>query len=841
MTLLADIAADARYAVRSLRREPTFCAGVILTFALAIGANAAMFGLVERLMLAAPPGIHDAARVVRLELGFAVDDGQTYRMSTTSYPTFRLVATQTAAFNDVAAVSPDTMTLGQGADLTEVSVVRATGRYFAVLGVQPARGRFFGPADDAVPDGNPVVVLGHAYWQRRFAGDANVLGTQLVIDDVGYTVIGVAPRDFNGDALAPVDLYIPLSAAMRARGAGWWSERHTNVVAVLARLREGVSARVAESMVTTALRSDPEAYSGERLATVSFQSLLPGKSARSTEQGRIALWLSGVSLVVLLIATANVGTLLLLRAARRRRELAVRVALGAGRARLARQSVVESVLLAVIGGVIGLVLARWFADVVRVTLLPNLAPTDRVVDSTVLSVSILASVGAGIIAGLSPLAHLGTRKLAAELRSGSGHGASGRFLFQNALVALQVALSALLVVGSGLFVRSLQRVQSQDLGFSTSRLLHVTLDIHGTLPALERDAIHERAAQHVATLPGVTGATLVEGMPFSSHHIPPISVPGVPNLAQTGRQLPIMYAATPAYLDMMGVVLRDGRRFTAQDERAAPLVVLVNETMARTLWPGQSALGKCVRAGYPAQFDPDNDDPMSMAEHAPCRTVVGVVKDSRARSLRLEGSEDKLMQYYVPFAQIPAPPFPNFARAHGILVRTAKDPAELASAVQRAIQSTSTVGVYAHVRPYQELIDPQLRSWRLGATLFTVFGLLALGIASVGLFGVISYLVAQRTQEIGVRLALGGSGGAVARLVVRDAARMAAIGVAAGLILAIVCAPLVQSMLFQTSARNPATMLAAAVVLLVVAVAAAAIPAWRASRVSPMTALRADL
>jgi putative ABC transport system permease protein len=260
--------------------------------------------------------------------------------------------------------------------------------------------------------------------------------------------------------------------------------------------------------------------------------------------------------------------------------------------------------------------------------------------------------------------------------------------------------------------------------------------------------------------------------------------------------------------------------------------------MARTMWPGQSALGKCVKAGN-AGFS-ELGDPMAAAAFLPCREVVGIVRDSRARSLRTEGDEARLMQYYVPIGQTPAAPFPDVPTIHGILVRTAGDPERMVAPVQRMIQSTSSLPVYARVSPYQALIDPQLRSWRLGAMLFSAFGLVALGIATVGLFAVVSYLVSQRTQEIGVRLALGGSGGRVARLVVRDAVRMASVGGVVGLAIALAGGSVVQSMLFATSAREPAVMMTAGLVMLAVTVAAAAIPAWRAGRVSPMTVLRGD-
>jgi hypothetical protein len=299
-----------------------------------------------------------------------------------------------------------------------------------------------------------------------------------------------------------------------------------------------------------------------------------------------------------------------------------------------------------------------------------------------------------------------------------------------------------------------------------------------------------------------------------------------------------MYGATPQYLDMMGVVLRQGRLFNERDGAGTPLVVLVNETMARVVWPGQDAIGKCVRAGNGPTLD--DPDPFLTAASLPCREVVGVVRDSRARSLRGEGNEARLMQYYVPFAQLPAPPVAGYAAVHGILVRTEGEPERLAAAVQRLIQGTSALPVYARVRPYQALLDPQLRSWRIGATLFSVFGALALGIAALGVFAVVSYLVTQRTQEMGVRLALGGSSASVAGLVVRDALRMAGAGAAVGIAMAMAGAPIVQSMLFQTSAREASIMLGAAAALIAVTLGAAVVPAWRASRVSPMTVLRTD-
>ena len=833
MSLLADI----RYALRTFRREPTFVAGIVLTFGLVIGTNAAMFGLVRRLMLAAPPGVQDAEHVVRVATTLTVSDGSVFTMETTAYPVFRDLAALDHAFDAVAAVSTDSVTTGEGSDLAEVPAVKASGQYFAALGVKPAAGRLFGPSEDALPNGNDVVVLGHAFWQRRFAGEPSAVGQQLLVDGQRLTIIGVTPRGFNGTDLAPVDLFIPLTTAMRHRAPGWWSDSRIRMVSIVAHLRKGVGVTEAEALALQTLRETLAADGTESLTAVPLESVMPAHASRSTPQARIALWLTGVSTVVLLIATANVGTLLLLRAAKRRREAAVRLSLGARLLHLARQSVVESLLLSLVGCALGLVLAHWIGTLVRVTLLPNVATTEFN-EPRVLVASVAVACVTGLLASLGPIAQLTTRNLSLELRAGGGYGASGRVAYRHALVAVQVAMSVVLLIGAGLFVRSLERVESQDLGFSTARLIHVTLDFRAPAPGREQDRALAEAAQRIASVPGVTGVTVVQGMPFSSHNIPPIHVPGYTMPSPAAQQLPIMYAATPAYLDMMGVRLREGRLFTRGDTTGTPLVVLVNETMARTMWPGGSPIGGCVQAGH--VNDPMLGDPMSVAAFLPCRTVVGVVRDSRARSLRTEGNEARLMQYYVPLGQAPAAPFPNIPEYHGILVRTAGEPERWVTPIQRIIQSTSSRPVYARVSPYQSLIDPQLRSWRLGATLFSAFGLLALTIAAVGLFAVVSYVVTQRTREIGVRLALGGSAAAVAGVVVRDAVKMAAVGGVAGIAIALVAAPLVQSMLFETSAREPAVLVGAAIVLLMVTVSAGAVPAWRAGRVSPMVVMRTD-
>lgn len=834
--MLDGLRRELSYTIRTLRREPTFVAGVVGTFALAIGANAAMLGLVTRLMLSPPPGIRDPESVGRVRIERTDRDGESFAMTTTSYPVFSILEQQ-RGFAMVGASRPDTMTVGRDAELTQAGVLQVSGKYFGTLGATASVGRLIGPADDELPLGNPVVVLSHAYWQRRFTGDPAIVGKTTIVDDQSFTVIGIAAPGFNGDGLAPVDLFIPLSAGMRNRGFGWWMNRRMNVVQIVVRLAPGATPEAAANVASGALR---EIDAGDVKTAITFESIVPGKTSRQSAQAKIALWLSGVSLIVLLIATANIGTLLLLRAARRRRDLAVRVAMGASPRDLGRQMLLESVLLALMGAAAGVLISRWFDGVVRATLLPNLARAETFIDIRVLATSIVAATVVGMLAAVSPLAQLGRRNLSNDLRAGGGGAASGQLSLQRILIGVQIALCTVLLVGAGLFVRSLDRVRSQDLGFSTSGLLHITLDYQGKLSGRERDQAHRDLVARVLRLDGVRAASIVQAMPFGNFHVPPISIPGVPASKWMDEQPPYLYGATPAYLAMMRVTAVRGRLFTDADESGSQLVVLVNESFARAAWPNESAIGKCVQAGHGPSTTGANFQ--TAAEGLPCRTVVGVVRDSRARSLRTDGNETRFMQYYVPFSQIPPPPsfVTDPSSVSGLLVQVTGDEDRAASLVQRTIQTTSVTPVFARVRSYQDIIDPQLRSWRLGAVLFSVFSALALGIAAVGIFGVVSYLIAQRTAEIGVRLALGATRAAVSGMVVRDAVRLVTIGLGIGGVAAIAAAPLVRDLLFQTSPWEPANFGRAVFVLVSVTVLAALWPAWRASRVDPIIALRSD-
>ena len=759
------------------------------------------------------------------------DDGETYVATTTSYPAFLAVHDRVPAFAGVAATRGDTLTLdavpmrpGSPVSVSHRISSRRSAPHHSLA--EPSA-----PAMMAAPDGSPVVVLSNAFWRTQFNADPAVIGRRIVIEEVGATIVGVARTNFHGDGTSSVDVFVPLSFLMRSSNGPWRTTTGMNVVSIVAHLRPNATVAAAEGMSTASL-VPLFADRTDHAPRVQLEPVVPGRSARQSTQGRIALWLSAVAFIVLLIALANVATLLLLRAARRRREIAVRLALGASRGRLARQLLTESLILSGVGAAAGLTLARWLADFIRATLLPTLSRSDQFLDRPVLLMSLAAAVVAGMVGGLAPLVQSFHDASASDLRTGSGAGSVHGSTMQRMLVGVQVALCTVLVVGAGLFVRSLQRLQAQDLGMTTSHLLIARLDFRGNPEGFERDFIYSDEARRLATMPGVTGVTVVESFPFGNHHVPPISVPGRAAAPTIGGQLPFMYGATPEYLAMLGVRLRQGRVFTAADRHGSSLVVLVNETMARTVWPGESALGKCIRIGY------GGDESPVASQSLPCREIVGVVADSRARSLVPTGHEAELMQYYVPFGQLPPTPMPDAPQISALLLRVSGDVDHMATRVQQTIQATAPA--YAQVRPYDDLMEPQRRPWRLGATLFTTFGVLALCIAAAGLFGVVSYAVTQRTKEIGVRLALGGGPLTVARLVVGQALRMVAIGLGAGICASLAIGPVAASLLFETSPHDLSVATVSVATLVVVALAAAALPAWRAARVSPLIALRDD-
>ena len=797
-----------------------------------------MFGLLNRLLLSPPPYVRDPDQVVHLLLGQSVGGSQ-FMMPTTSYPTFTDLR-DVPSFEHLAATTTGPVILGRGADATAIAGAKVSGSYFQLLGAQPLLGRFFGEEEDLPPSGLQVAVLSHPFWREQLGGDPKTLGREIVLDGAPFVVIGVAPPGFTGDGVEPVDVWIPLNSGLRGLPADWRENRDMNLVSLVARLKDGISPSAAREGATGAYQRGLETgRPGDASGEISFLPLIAGRGPDGiSDEGRIVLWLGGVALAVFLIAVANVTNLLLLRAAQRQSEVAVRLALGMSRGRLIRQWVTESLLLAFVAGVVGLLVAHWGEDLTRLTLIPGMAPSEALVQPQVFALTALAVLAAGLFAGLLPALQAGKRtpSLAPQLNPGTQARTFRRSVLLTALLLLQTGLSAVLLAGAGLFVASLYNVRSQDLGFITERTLLAQVKRDPNRPGEVQDAFYREALERLKGLPGVELAIPVDALPFGVHNIPPISVPGLQGAPGEGTQIPFMNAAVPEYFRMMGMTIRRGRGFTSSDNAKSPLVVIVSETMARTIWPNQDAIGKCIRIGD-VEGEPPSPSPQA-SESLPCREVVGVVNDARRRSIRPEAIP--IMQYYVPYEQMPPAPFPGIPTISGVLIRTVGEPRTMARAVQKTLQSVGSDSPYIDVRPYQELLDPQIRPWRLGATLFSIFGGLALTMAAIGLYGVLAYMVAQRRKEIGIKMALGASSGHVVRGIVGEGLAVALLGLGIGGLVVLAMGRWFEPLLFGVTPRDPAVLMSVALTLTTVAVFASLIPAVRATRVDPNLALRME-
>ena len=819
---------DLRHALRGLRRNPGFALAVVLTFALGIGANATMFGMVDRLVLRVPPQVVAPGELHELGMRY-VWRGDTIESGAASYPLLRdfrehQAARPDAAFSTIAAYTGSELSLGRGADAVPVLATVVTGDYFALTGTRPALGRLLGPADDAHGVGEPAVVLGHGFWQRRFGGERDVIGRTLQLDRGRYTIVGVAPEGFVGLAgrRAP-DVFVPMIPLREIAGStealkeyGW------QFLTIVGRLREEATTAQAAAQLTAVYRAvAPQSDGGvDSTAVGRLESVLPRAALDESADAKVAVLLAGVSALVLLIACANVANLLLARALRRRREIAVRLALGVSRGRLVAQLLTESVLLALLGGAAALLVVHVGGTLLRRLLFAESAAWQgSPVDGRVLLFTGLATLLTGLVAGLIPALQTSRPSLTGSLRLGARDGGGRQSRTRAVLLVTQAALSVLLLVGTGLFVRSLQQVNGERLGMDVNQVLVGTMRLQslGYEPA-QVDALFRDLEARARRLPGVAHASVGASLPLASSYATTFRIPGRDSLPRVPDGGPYVNAVSDDFFATLGVRILAGRPLTAADRSGGERVAVVNESMARLFWPDGNPIGSCVRIGV---------------DSLPCATIVGVTENARRQKI----AEETSLQYAVPLGQEPA-----FMRDRMLFVRPAPgaDPALVAAAVRRMMQGAAADLPYAEVFPMSELLDGEMRPWRMGATLFGAFGVLALVLAAVGLYGVIAYSVSQRTHELGVRMALGASVGQVRRMVLGQGVALAAIGAVIGLAMAVVLAPRLRELLFKTSPRDPVILAGVAAILLLVAAAACLVPAWRASRVHPAVALRAE-
>ncbi len=801
--------------VRGALRSPGPAVAVIVVMALGLGANAVVFEMLDRVFLRAPAHVAEADGLRRVFVAREIR-GETATLKHHAYPDFGDWR-GLDVFGGLAAVSRQEKVVGRGDRAARRPVALVTASYFPLLGVRPELGRLLVPADDRF--GAPLAaVLSYEYWRGELGGDPAVLGRAVAVGEAEYTVVGVAPPGFTGVDLDPVDLWLPFHPAgeIEEGGREWVESRGWHWFEVVARLADGTPAARAAAAATAAHRMGRSAQDDyDPRARVELEPLQMARTTLASREALLLPWLMGVAGMVLLLTAANVANLLLARGMRRRREMAVRLALGVSRRRLVGTAVAETLLLAAAGGVAALVLALWGGDLVRAVLLPDIAWRDAgAVPMRLIVFTGVVALSAGLVAAIPPAIRSGRSGVTDALK-GAGRGvAAARSRTRTGLLILQSAISVVLLLGTGLFVLSVREARDLDLGFEPDRVLLVRLTPEGGYPGgAEMTRLYREARERLAGIPGVESRAISTVTPMRNGRGVDLRVPGRDSLPPSPGPL-FIDAVTSEYFETMGIDVLSGRGIRAADDAAtAPRVAVVNEAMARAFWPEEPALGHCL-----------------IIQEQPCATIVGVVENTRVWEL----VEEPMQKYYVPLAQAPFPWPPSR------LMLATRDPQALAGPVQRTLRAAMPDIRLVTTEPMGAVVSPKYRAWTLGAALFTALGILALLVTAVGLYGVLAFDVALRRSEMGVRAALGAGRSRLTRLVLRDGMKVAAIGVGAGILVAAAARPWVEPLLFEVSPLEPAVVGGVAIVITAVAAAASGIPAWRASRVPPAEALQVD-
>jgi putative ABC transport system permease protein len=818
---LENLIQDLKYAIRGLRTKPGFAIAVVSTLGLGIGANAAMFGIVDRLLFRPPPLLRDPATTHRVYV-YQTFRGEGRANNVGRYARYVDLTTWTHSFSRTAGYSRRDLAVGVGDAAHEMSIGIVSASFFGFFDAPPVLGRYFTAAEDMPPAGAPVAVLSHAMWQTQYGGRRDVLGSRLQIGPITYTIIGVAARGFVGLwPEKPPAAFIPITSygstgGFQAKDVTWWKTYSWGWMSMIVQRKPGVSVAAANADLTSAFLRSYEAQRIEQPRTTLTSiarpraiaaSILADRGPNVSSVSKVATWVGGVSVIVLLIACANVANLLLARALRRRREIALRLALGVTHRRLLSQLLTESVLLAMLGGVAGLLIAHFGGAALRAGLLERSEAAGGFQDPRTVLFAAAAAVAVGLLTGLAPMLQVRRADLTADLKAGSREGTYRRSRARIALLVVQGALSVMLLV------RSLHNVQSTRLGYDVDPVLLVDLNMRGvTLDSTATIALRQRLLEAAKQTPGIENASRRSGVPFWSTWSMGLYVEGIDSVARLGQF--DLTAVSPEYFATVGTRILRGRGITDRDTEHGLLVAVVSEGMGKALWPGKDPIGQCMKVS---------------ADTMPCTYVVGIAENIKEQKL----DADPGYFYYLSAAQF---------RPHlgGLFVRTRGDGIKHKEALRRRLQREMPGASYVTITPFSEIIGSQKRSWHLGATMFVAFGVLAMVLAAVGLYSVMAYNVAQRTHELGVRRALGAQVVDVVRLVVTDGLRLAGVGVAIGAVAAFWAGKWVQPLLFNVSAKDPAVFAVVAAMLVGVALAASWIPAMRASRVDPNVALRTE-
>jgi len=825
--LWSAVAQDFRYAVRGLRLKPWFAVAVVLTLGLGVGANATMFGIVDRLLFRPPRYLVGADRTGRVFIPRTFR-GKENDNSFFSYRRYLDLRNNTTSFDAMTPFYSRRMPIGVGEATRLMSVAVSDADLWRMFDVKPVIGRFFTEAESKPGTPAFVLVISSAYWQTNYGGRTDALGETVNVGPDKYTIIGVAPDGFTGFTSDPVIGFISTAAHSNGRGSGgmvgaraWWDTYNSTWFEVYARRKPNVTSAHADADLTQAHVLSYKTQVAEQATATPVAIarprgfLAPTLRARgpdSSSESKVVTWLGGVALIVLLIACANVANLLVARALRRQREIAVRLALGVSRARLLMQLAMESSLLAVIGGAFGLLIAQWGGAAVRHALLDQTTSSATLADARLLLFVGVLTIATSVLTGLAPVAQARRTDIARALKAGVREGTVHRSGVRVGLLVGQAALSVVLLIGAGLFVRSLVNVKNLRLGYEPEHLLLLETNLRGMkVDTTEQKALTERLVDRAKTIPGVISVSRALTLPYYSSWQLRLFVPGIDSVSKVGDFQ--LQAASPTIFATMGTRILHGRGFTDADRDNSPHVAVVSELMAQKLWPGEDPIGKTFRIN---------------ADTAPPVTVVGVTENVRQNSLKEPDAH-----YYIPITQ--------FAFAGDFLLMRTTTPAESQTeTVRRALQPLVPGVAYVTTTPMSKLMEGATRSWRLGATMFSIFGGLALVLAAVGLYSVIAYNVTQRMHEMGVRVALGAQSHDVVRLIVSEGLRVVVPGVVLGAAVALVAGRWVAPLLFQVSPKDPPVLAGVMATLLEVAIAASWFPARRAARVDPNEALRAD-
>ncbi len=828
-----NLAQDFRYALRTFRKAPVFVAVAVLSLALGIGANTAIFTLVDQVLLRLLP-VKDPQQLVTL-WGRGEHYGGNNGMYKISYPMYVDFRDQNQVFSGMFCRWDTALSLGYEGKTERVSGELVSGTYFNVLGVGPALGRVLSPEDDKTRGGHPFAVLSYRFWQTRFAGDPGIIGKRLQINGYPFTVVGVSQAGFDGTdpGYAPQVRIPVLMNAEISQGNPRLEARRFRWLNVFGRLKPGVTMQQANAglqpLFHQYLEMEVQQKEFAKAAPLTRQNflkmwieLLPASKGRSSLRQQFSnplLVLMAIVALVLLIACANVANLLIARATARQKEIAVRLALGASRWRIVSQLLVESLLLAVTGGLTGLVLAMWI-DHTLVGFLPK-GTTPLTISTTpdwrILAFNLGISLLTGVIFGLVPALQSTRPNLAPTLKDQAGAVAGGTSVgLRKALVAAQVTLSLLLLIGAGLFIRSLQNLRDLDPGFRTKNLL--TFAVDPTLNGYKKERslqFYRQLKESMDALPGVEASSLAV-VPILENNEWDNWVSVESYTAKPGEWIdPHMNYISPGYFKTLDVPILNGRDFRTTDGDGAPKVAIINEKFSRKYFADGNAIGRHIGMG---------GDPGTKLDIE----VIGIVRDSKYESMR----DEMPLEVFVPYTQV------NFVNGMSAYIRTAREPEQIFSVVNRTVSGLDANLPVYRMKTLEKQLENSLVTERLVASLSSAFGLLATLLAAIGLYGVMAYTVARRTREIGIRMALGAAGGHVIWLVMREVLVLVAVGIGIGLPVAYGLTRLVETQLYGIEPNDPLSIVLATLGIAFVALMAGYVPARRATRVDPILALR---